>query len=147
MANNGAHKRRYIGTRVDTPLHEKINQYQQAHGVSMSDFMRTAIEQMFAAPQTKSKHSLADMQTNGEPGINALTEQLRTKDAQLQRKDKQLEALQTELSEARRGSEEAAKRSDMLLAQMSNQLELTQTQLEGSRARPSFWQRVMGKTE
>ena len=147
MSNNGANKMRYIGTRVDTDLHEKIEQYREEHGLSMSEFMRTSVEQMFAEPQTNGKHSLADAQTNGEQGIHALTEQLQIKDAQLQRKDEQLEALQTELSDARRGSEEAGKRSDMLLAQITNQLDRAQNQLEDFRTRPSFWQRVVGKKD
>ena len=123
MSNNGANKMRYIGTRVDTDLHEKIEQYCEEHGLSMSELMRTSVEQMFAEPQTNGKHSLVDAQTNGEQGIHALTEQLQIKDSQLQRKDEQLEALQTELSDARRGSEEAGKRSDMLLAQITNHLD------------------------
>ena len=136
MSNNGANKMRYIGTRVDTKLHEKIEHYLEEHGLSMSEFMRTSVEQMFAEPQT-----------NGEQGIHALTEQLQIKDAQLQRKDEQLETLQTELSDARRGSEEAAKRSDMLLAQITSQLDRAQNQLEDFRTRPSLLERVMGKKD
>ena len=136
MSNNGANKMRYIGTRVDTELHEKIEQYREEHGLSMSEFMRTSVEHMFAQTQT-----------NGGQSIHALTEQLQIKDAQLQRKDEQLEALQTELSEARRGSEEAGKRSDMLLAQITSQLDRAQNQLEDFRTRPSFWQRVVGKKD
>ena len=147
MSNNGANKMRYIGTRVDSDLHEKIEQYLEEHGLSMSEFMRTSVEQMFTQPQTNSKQSLAETQTNGGPGIHALTEQLQTKDVQLQRKDEQLETLQTELSEARRGSEEAGKRSDMLLAQITSQLDRAQNQLEDFRIRPSFWQRVVGKKD
>ena len=142
MSNNSANKMRYIGTRVDNTLHEKIEQYLEGHGLSMSEFMRTSVEQMFAEPQTNGKHSLADSQTNGDQGINALTEQLQTKDAQLQRKDEQLEALQTELSEARRGSEEAAKRSDMLLAQMTQQLDRAHLQLQDLRGCRTVWQRI-----
>ena len=147
MSNNGANKMRYIGTRVDTDLHEKIEQYREEYGLSMSEFMRTSVEQVFAQPQTNSKHSLAETQKNGEQGIRALIEQLQIKDSQLQRKDEQLEALQTELSDARRGSEEAGKRSDMLLAQITNQLDRAQNQLEDFRTRPSFWQRVVGKKD
>ena len=147
MSNNGANKMRYIGTRVDSDLHEKIEQYLEEHGLSMSEFMRTSIKHMFAQPQTNGKQSLADSQTNREQGINALSEQLQIKDSQLQRKDEQLEALQTELSEARRGGEEAGKRSDMLLAQITSQLDRSQTQLEYLRTRPSLWQRVTGKKE
>ena len=147
MSNNGANKMRYIGTRVDTKLHEKIEQYLEEHGLSMSEFMRTSVEQMFEQTQTNDKHSLAGTQTNGDQSIHALTEQLQIKDAQLQRKDEQLEAMQTELSEARRGSEEAGKRSDMLLAQVTSQLDRAQNQLEDFRTRPSFWQRVVGKKD
>ena len=56
MPNNGANKMRYIGTRVDNGLHEKIEQYREEHGLSMSEFMRTSVEQMFAQPQTNGKH-------------------------------------------------------------------------------------------
>ena len=56
MSNNGANKMRYIGTRVDNTLHEKIEQYREEHGLSMSEFMRTSVEQMFAQPQTNGKH-------------------------------------------------------------------------------------------
>jgi len=147
MSNNGANKMRYIGTRVDTELHEKIEQYLEEHGLSMSEFMRTSVEQMFEQTQTNGKHSLAGTQTNGDQSIHALTEQLQIKDAQLQRKDEQLESMQTELSEARRGSEEAGKRSDMLLAQVTSQLDRAQNQLEDFRTRPSFWQRVVGKKD
>ena len=66
MSNNGANKMRYIGTRVDSTLHERIEQYREEHSLSMSEFMRTSVEQMFAETQTNGKHSLADTQTNGE---------------------------------------------------------------------------------
>ena len=33
MSNNGANKMRYIGTRGDNTLHEKIEQYREEHGV------------------------------------------------------------------------------------------------------------------
>ena len=55
--------------------------------------------------------------------------------------------VQTELSDARRGSEEAAKRSDMLLAQITSQLDRAQNQLEDFRTRPSLFERVMGKKD
>ena len=57
MSNNG--------TRIDTDLHEKIEQYLEEHELSMSEFMRTSVEHVFAQTQT-----------NGDPGIHALTEQL-----------------------------------------------------------------------
>jgi hypothetical protein len=44
MSNNDANKMRYIGTRIDNTLHEKIEQYLEKHGLSMSEFMRTSVE-------------------------------------------------------------------------------------------------------
>ena len=79
--------------------------------------------------------------------IRRFCHELTGRNVELEHKDEQLQALQTEISEARRGSEEAGKRSDMLLAQITNQLDRAQNQLEDFRTRPSFWQRVVGKKD
>ena len=42
-------------------------------------------------------------------------------------------------------SEEAAKRSDMLIAQLTTQFDRAQRQLEDLPKRAPFWQRVFGK--
>ena len=44
MSNNSANKMRYISTRDDKILHEKIKQYLEAHGLSISEFTRASVE-------------------------------------------------------------------------------------------------------
>ena len=44
MFNNGTNKMRYISTRDDNTLHEKIKQYLEEHGLSMSEFTRASVE-------------------------------------------------------------------------------------------------------
>ena len=54
--NNAAVESDELDSRVDNTFHEKIEQYLEEHGLSMSEFMRTSVEQMFAQPQTNGRH-------------------------------------------------------------------------------------------
>ena len=129
-----ANKKKYIGTRVDSQLHEKIEQYLDKQGMSLSEFVRTSVEYSLAESQTDGKQPLADEQTN-HTAIEALTGQLTIKDSQI-------EHLQTELSQARQGSEEASERSDTIIAQMTKQLDGAQLMLADMRKRPVGWKRL-----
>ena len=66
MSNNDANKMRYIGTRIDNTLHEKIEQYLEKHGLSMSEFMRTSVESSEAQSVTLQDDALDYLlHTNG----------------------------------------------------------------------------------
>jgi chromosome segregation ATPase len=85
-------------------------------------------------------------ESNGNPkpdkAIDALTEQLQVKDSQLSDLLRQLDEANRHLFDARQSADDASKRSDMLIAQLTQQLDRTQLQLHDERARPSWWQKL-----
>lgn len=122
-----------VGFRAQIQYHEKIKAHADAIGMSVSDFLRDAVEQALNGVKSGVKSDFA-----------VLEKQLDVKDQQIADLSRQLEDGSRRHEQTQRGSEEAAKRSDMLLAQMTQQLDRSQLQLEDMRRRRSWWQRLAG---
>jgi negative regulator of replication initiation len=154
-----SNKPKYIGTRVDDELHDKIRHRADAQGISVSDFLRFAVEQALASENT------AD--DTPEP-VNVLREQLQaeTENAQflrqeltalrqshsdhLSEKERHIEQLREELAIKNTQIEELHKLVAMAQstgAELTKQLDRTQLQLQDvqQREQRSFWQKLLGK--
>lgn len=65
---------------------------------------------------------------------------------QLKARDDQMNTLVEELTETRRAAEDASKRSDTLLLQLTQQLQQANVQLEDSRRRVPWWKRIIKRS-
>ncbi len=139
-------KMQNINIRISSELQEQIRQKAKALNMTQSDFVRTSIERMLDADTTHATHH--DTQ-NTTQALHILDRQLEQKDAQIQRiqtdLNEQIRQLTGELSASRRGTEDAGKRSDMIVAQMTQQLDRAALQLEDLRQKRSWWQRVFSR--
>ena len=125
-----------VGFRAPIAYHEKIKTHADSTGLSISDFLRDAVE-----------HALNGVKSDVKSDLTLLEKQFDVKDRQIEDLSRQLEDGNRRHEETQRASEEAAKRSDMLLAQMTQQLDRTQLQLEDMRNRQtqSWWGRMFGR--
>lgn len=119
MSNKCTQNVKNIGLRVSPELHEKIRQYADAQGLSISDFIRASV-----------KRSLNETHLDNNQMLNILHAQLQEKDLQLERAQKLLEQ-----------SDEARARSDTIIMQLT-QLNRAHLQLEDMRKRRNVWQRI-----
>jgi negative regulator of replication initiation len=110
--------------KVDDELYEKIKQRAESDGISLSDFMRDALMK-----RTCDSHELSDA-----PQATAHEDYMQLHERYMS----MVEQLQSDLSEQ-------SKRHDMIVAQMTTQLERSQLQLADLRQHRSFWQRLIGK--
>jgi uncharacterized FAD-dependent dehydrogenase len=111
-----SNKLRHIGTRVDESFYEKIKQHVHSLDVSISDFVRTAVEQTLAGPPTDVKSI--------ESVISVFREQLSAKDEQIAHLH-QLLAM---------GGKERER--------LAEQLDRSNLQLEDLRTPRTAWQRI-----
>ena len=128
-----------FSVRVNDELYHKAQIKAQNVGVSLSNFVRDAVV------QACDNGGANDVPSNGmlqllRDELNTLRDELSTKNTQIDRKETQLEQLQSDISEQ-------SKRHDMIVAQMTQQLERANLQLEDMRQRPSFWQRLVGRKQ
>jgi hypothetical protein len=128
-----------FSVRVNDELYQKAHTVAQEAGVSLSDFVRDAVVQACdsgGATEIATPEILNLLRDE----LHTLRDELSTKNSQLDRKETQLEQLQADNSEQ-------SKRHDMIVAQMTQQLERANLQLEDMRQRPSFWQRLVGRAD
>jgi hypothetical protein len=139
---------RQFNVRVDDAFYEEARAKADEMGISLSDFVRDAVKQWCHR---------GDTEAISPDGTYEPPDWLK---AELRHKNEQIVSLQTELSRqteqftgelslARQSTEDASKRSDTIIAQMTQQLsqmtqqlERTQLQLTDLRERRRWWQRV-----
>jgi len=121
-----SNKPRYIGTRVDEVLHEKIRQYTDRQQVSLSDFVREAVEQMLVEPQTPANGS--------QQTVSILQTELGARNEEITRLHQEIEQLHQLVGLSQKN-----------VGTISQQLSQAHAQLEDLRVKPTrwwqFWQR------
>ena len=154
-----SNKMKHLGTRVDEAFYDQVKVHAEGMDMSISEFVRVAVEQISVNRKGNRQQVSADLLTDVPQTVATLSNQLELKDQQLERKEKQLEQIQAELneqirlfaqelSESRRGGEEAGERSDTIIAQMTQQLKRTTSQLEDMRSthKQGWWGRVFTRS-
>ena len=125
--------------RLSDELYDKIQQESELNGLSMSDFIRQSVESQLLCVGQNGGQSVGH---NGGHGVNNSAIDLLRE--QLSNQHDQIRQLTQELFDARQSTDEASRRHDTIVLQMTQQLNQAQMQLEDLRHRPSWWQRLFG---
>ena len=119
------------GVRISDVLYERIRQQAKSRNLSLSDFIRDAVEQVLNNVEQNEPHH---HNGNGSsPAYAMLHEQLQVKDEQLLKKDAQIEQLHQLMAMGHKERETLA-----------SQLNDTHLQLEDLRQR-NWWKRLWGR--
>lgn len=130
-----------ISLKVDDTLHEQITSTAAREGLSLADAVRFAL-QAYCVGDTR--RSTRDSPVDPSNHIEDLRAQIRVKDTQIEMLAGQVEEANRRHSETQHAAEEASKRHDTIVLQMTTQLDRTTTQLEDIRTRQqqSWWSRM-----
>ena len=112
-----------IGMKVSAEYHQKIKEKADSQGLSISDFIRDAVEYRFNEVQPPSE-GLARVPTEVQQVLEDYRHQLMVKDDQIKQ------------------TSEARSRSDMIIMQLTQQLDRANLQLEDMRERKTVWRRL-----
>lgn len=150
-----SNKPKYIGTRVDDELHNRIKHGAESQGISVSDFLRFAVEQALDTsstldPELESLDVLRDLTQVQKEQVEFLRQELSTaqesKDTHLSVKDRQIESLQDELATKNQQIDQLHQLIAMEqknLGEIAQQLTQSQNLLEDLRQQEKrpWWQR------
>ena len=131
-----SHKSNFISTRIDNTLHQQVQTYLDKHSVSMSDFLRTAIENMLLIEITDSAQPI----TNRTQALSVLESQLAAKDTIIE----QLQSENAHLREQENHLTQVIAMSQKNIGALTEQLDDSRQLIEDMRQRRTVWQRVKG---
>ena len=119
-----------ISGRVGEEIYDKIKQQADAQGISLSDLLRSAVEQVLT-----------------ESANPALSEEVTVLQKQLSEKDEEIQFLRGELTAIRQEASDAAQRSDTIVLGLTGQLDRANFQIEDLRKtdQRSFWGRLFNR--
>ncbi len=148
-----SNKPKYIGTRVHDELHDRIKHRAESQGISVSDFLRSSVEQALDIDSTpdfelESVDALRDLIQVQKEQIEFLRQELsatqESKNNHLSEKDQQISSLQEELTTKNQQIDQLHQLVAMEqknLGEMTQQLAQSQNQLEDLRKPRPWWQR------
>lgn len=127
---------RHISVRVDDKLYTDIKEKAEETSTPLAEYVRARLRQMCG---------------NGAAEKSESTDSMNVLAAQLQAKDAQISQLTQELRQTRQSADDASKRSDSIVMQLSKTLETQQSQLKDQtlliedlrQPRRSFWGRLL----
>ena len=131
-----SHKSNFISTRIDNTLHQQVQTYLDKHSVSMSDFLRTAIENMLLIEITDSAQPI----TNRTQALSVLESQLAAKDTIIE----QLQSENAHLREQENHLTQVIAMSQKNIGALTEQLDDSRQLIEDMRQRRTVWQRLKG---
>jgi len=119
----------HLGLRIPNELHDQVKAVAQEQDISVSDYVRTAVEQVLHGVKSES---------------NSVSQSLYKE--QLAGKEREIEFLRQELTAVRQTLDESVKRHDTIVLSITQHLEQANLQLEDLRARHnrSWWQKLFG---
>jgi len=128
---------KHISIRLPEQLYEEVVDKSKEKSISVSEFARSVIASVLTQTNTSSPQQSIQEHTTSIHLIDTFTKQLKEKDNQISEANRRHE-------ETQRAAEDASKRHDTIILQMTEQLDRANLQIEDMRPKQNvnWWTRM-----